>query len=263
MPTLLEPSTTKRTVTTAGKYCPICGGRGSEGVPVECCGVRLTWQWDSVDEYDSWYADPTAYHVDEQTCQGQRAYEDSIRYASALKAADVRLKWISAATGKTDSLTIIDVGAGNMAFVDRAIIQDHAGFGIDPNPMDDYCLRGSWKDVQGEWDVITLHDVFEHLTDPRGCLRHLKSCLRPKGTLVIEMPEWNSPLHKAQGDDFRHIRPRQHIALYSKDAAERLFADEGLTVTAFYRPLRGAIGKASWFLMRDEHVIGAEQCRME
>src|SRR5579871_5829830 len=128
--------------------------------------------------------------------------------------------------------------------------------GLEPSP--DACTwaqqhdrptqQGSWPEAAPAWDVISLHDVFEHLTCPHDCLEHLMRCLTPGGVLIIEMPEWDSPHQRQEGWQWRHIKPRSHLCLYSRAGAEALFEQHGLQVDAFWRPLRGSLGKAVWAL---------------
>jgi hypothetical protein len=112
---------------------------------------------------------------------------------------------------------------------------------------------GTWRDVPGGWNAITLIDVFEHLTRPRACLRYLTDCLAPAGVLLIEMPEWDAADARCK----KHVRPEQHPVLYSVGAAERLFGEEGLRVLEFHRPVHGTLGKVSWLLMRSDVGLGA------
>lgn len=130
----------------------------------------------------------------------------------------------------------------------------YEAYGIDPNPAlstsGKMITAGTWKDVQGVWDIFTLHDVFEHLTRPREALRHLKDHLSEKGLIVVEQPEFDSSHQRAAGMAWKHIRSRQHICLYSKGAFEQLAEEEGFEAFAFYRPLRSSLGKMVHILQR-------------
>ena len=61
----------------AGKYCPLCGGTGidlANGLRV-CCGILLSWVWESEAEYNAMY-ESDAYHVAEQLRENQAPFKD-------------------------------------------------------------------------------------------------------------------------------------------------------------------------------------------
>lgn len=237
-----------------GRFCPLCGRNGSTGEQTTCAyrhpPVLLNWVWglgkESVAEYEAMYFDPAAYHEAEQLAGGQKAFSDPNRYREACEAAVHRLNFIHAVTGKRAFLKMMDVGSGDNSFVRVCQLSKHEAHGIDPSPLTECCLRGTWEDVKGKYDIITLHDVFEHILQPKACLLHLGEQLADKGILIIEMPEYLAPNEAWK----RHIRPRQHPVLYSREAAEVLYAQAGYTVTAFVRPLKSSLGKMCHYLIR-------------
>lgn len=237
-------------VKTAGAFCPLCSRRGSNGDLQACeeghAPLLLSWTWPSPEDYEAWYADPNAYHVEEQEANGQRAYTDAKRYEDAVSVAASRMWFLDAALGDTTRRRMLDIGAGNFAFVRTARCYGHEAYGIDPNPLSDSCLRGTWSDVEDAYNVITMHDVFEHLLHPRRCLMHLRDCLEPNGLLVIEMPEYQAP----DPCWTKHIRPRQHVCLYSREAAEEMYRRAGYEVVMFLRPVMGTLGKMAHYLKK-------------
>lgn len=259
----LSPSTT-----TAVDYlrCPLCRLKVLPGLEAVCDGryskkhhppLRLSWQWNSFAEYEAMYASED-YHTKMQEEGGQKPYDSIERVLACQRMAIARLNlWKGVRSSSSFKGRIMDVGAGNMAFVHMAsehmALEDnfHA-FGIDPHPILDDCIKGTWKDVKGEYGLITMFDLIEHLLEPRECLRHLKKCLTADGMIAIETPEWNGPLHCKEGDDWRHHRPKQHPILYSRDAIEQLYAEDGLETVLFCRPKSGHAGKMTHFLMKKE-----------
>jgi len=250
----------------AGKFCPVCG-MSSNVLKINdtdvCTGsyterhgaVKLSWQWNSVEEYENWYADPTAYHVDEQKAQCQKPYAERIE--EQYKAAKSRLSIITPIIEKVSRFQFwpskwIDIGSGTGVLLETVRRWGFEGTGIEPNAS--LCVEGvkcgTWRDLEGQWDVVSAFDVFEHLTSPRQFLRHLQEHLNEEGCVIIEMPELNSPHHLKEGGDWRHLRPRQHICLYSREAAEQLYREEGFEVYAFWRPLRATLGKMTHILIK-------------
>jgi SAM-dependent methyltransferase len=245
-----------------GRDCPHCGNSGKkigekEGVALrECCALLLAWAWEDEASYEAQYRDAFLYHVTEQQANGQLPYWE--RDSEHLRAASARLTILT--TLFPDSLfdRMMDVGAGTGAFVETARIYFHyIAEGVEPSATMTQIARqqgrrsvrtGTWRDVRGGYSLITLWDVFEHLTRPLPALLHLRRSLVNGGRLVIEMPEWNGPQQRAAGLSWKHIRVRQHICLYSRSAAEALFAEAGFEVDAFWRPCGGLVGKAAWAL---------------
>ena len=56
------------------------------------------------------------------------------------------------------------------------------------------------------------------------------------------------PEFQGLGDWKKHIKPREHLCLFSRGAAEQLYGEEGYTPIEFHRPRRGELGKMSHIL---------------
>lgn len=249
----------------AGAQCPLCGSDGTrigmrEGVALRECRCEgrmlLAWAWKSEAEYEGLYADDTAYPVTEQAAGGQPSF--FAKDPEQVTAAIARLTTLTTLfpPRKLDA-RLVDVGAATGAYVSAAGGFGYRAEGLEPcaamvaagQAMGRPLRVGGWQAVDSPADVITLHDVFEHLTRPLTCLRHLKACLaEPGGILVIELPEWESPHQRAAGLDWKHIRPRQHLFLPNDRAARALFARADLEVMAAVRPLQGRLGKVAYYL---------------
>ena len=237
----------------AGARCPLCGGIGNpvgerEGVPIrQCCGILLAWAWTSEEDYENFYVDDMIYHTQQQQAEGLLNYWD--RDADLVAANFQRLEWLERLRPK--ARTLMDVGAGTGALVYAASLKHYIAVGLEPNPV--MCreaekrgrklMRGNWKHLSWRFEIITLVDVFEHLTRPKECLARLKEHLEPGGIIYIEMPEAGCPQHHADGLQWRHIRPKQHLALYTDQAARQMFYVCGLRVEFSLRPRQGTLGK--------------------
>lgn len=249
----------------AGELCPICGERGErrgtkeDAILRECRrdGVLLSWPWETRAAYEAMYTHPTAYHVDECRAIGVNPTMD--RDIEHLRAARARMATIRSLYPATTHPTLWDIGAGSGAFVEEAYFAAYQVYGLEPNRALVEAAKastsarrrltvGTWQDMRGAADIITLFDVFEHLTDPDLFLRKAHGSLRPGGVLILEMPEWESPPAQAEGIEWKHVKPRQHPVLYSDRAVRVLSGRFGFEVVAFWRPLAGKIGKACWVL---------------
>jgi SAM-dependent methyltransferase len=221
-----------------------------------CIGrVLLSWHWDDEAHYERLYTTPGLYHNDCQRVEGQSP--STLRDTEHQQAAHSRLRQLELFQPHG---ALLDIGTGTGAFVAAACSHHYDAHGLEP---DGEIVRwaqskgravwlGGWPDAIPAWDIITLHDVWEHLTQPLACLSHLKSCLQPGGLLVIEFPEWHCPQARRDGLQWRHVRPLQHIWLPDDVAARALFDRAGLTLEACIRPLRGELGKACYYLRLGE-----------
>lgn len=233
--------------------CPLCGMRvfGQTMCDRDHPPVMLSWTWDSVEAYDAWYSHPTAYAVEEQRAGGQR--DMILRDTEALAAARLRLDALESLWGRVTGMRMVDIGCGTGAFVAAAAARGARASGIDRNTtlaekaqaLGRDVRGGDWRDMRDSADIITAHDLMEHLVNAPDFLNSMRERLHPGGVLVVEMPEFRA----SNAAWTRHIRPRQHVCLYTREAAESLYAKTGFRVVAFYRPLRGTLGKMTHLLM--------------
>lgn len=102
-----------------------------------------------------------------------------------------------------DGARVLDVGSSSGWFLEAAHRRGARCFGIEPDPYfcerarralpDDVSLVNGFfpRDLPDGWaafDVITFHDVFEHLEDPLGVLDACARRLAPDGVLVLSVP---------------------------------------------------------------------------
>jgi SAM-dependent methyltransferase len=96
----------------------------------------------------------------------------------------------------------------------------------------------------GSVDVIVLNDVIEHLPDPVRTMGHCARLLSRDGIFVIQTPEYKEhlsyPQIVASKDLFlKHMEKKndEHLYLYSRRSAGRLFAGLGFPHVAFSNPI--------------------------
>lgn len=92
--------------------------------------------------------------------------------------------------------SILDVGCGNGSLLcELSEIGINQVLGVDPYIAEDIAydngvkvLKKDIHTVDGEWDLIMLHHVFEHLSDPLETLHSIKKHLSTDGTCLIQIP---------------------------------------------------------------------------
>ena len=151
----------------------------------------------------------------------------------------VLLSWLKdslAMVGRTASgLRLLDYGCGTgMNLVHLASMG--AAFGVDPAPdAIAFCRERGLENVMharslaeinvsdlfgGEFDVVTMFDVLEHIPDDVTALRRIRELLKPGGLLVVTVPAfawlWS-------GEDV----VSEHLRRYTRASLTRVLREAG------------------------------------
>jgi len=143
---------------------------------------------------------------------------------------------------------LLDVGASNGGMVKAASEQGFSAEGVEPAA--DVCrvareVHGvvlHCGDVRelgltpGSYDVITLHEVLEHLFAPVEVLAELRRLIAPAGILVIETPTTQSADFTDLGGAWPNVSPLEHVHLFSEANVVRLLDQLGFRLLDFYCP---------------------------
>jgi SAM-dependent methyltransferase len=200
--------------------------------------ILLAWAWETPEAYEAQYADQD-YHVG--ACLKLGIPAQPTRFAEHSLAGRCRIQWLER---HHDFQTVLDVGASNGAFVHAALrygSQPRQVYGLEPSRyMCDWVwgnlqlpLRhGGWRDVHGYWDLLTAHDVLEHLLEPQQFLSRMRHHAR---ALHLELPLWEAD----RPADWKHIKPYEHPWLPSPAAVRQLANQAGWTLVAADEPVPG------------------------
>lgn len=143
-----------------------------------------------------------------------------------------------ALAGVGRSARILDVGCGSGYLLAQL---KNAGFdnllGIDPfldgdrrYPNGLTLRKATVHELDGCWDLIMFHHVFEHLPDPLETLQACRRLLAPGGSCLLTMPTVSSfhwehyRMHWAQTD------PPRHLYVHSRDSLDHLADQAGFVV---------------------------------
>jgi len=133
---------------------------------------------------------------------------------------------------------ILDVGCGDGKVL-KMLRQ--MGFdrvhGIDPYNDKDVVYdrkltirKAALHETDGQWDVIMLHHVFEHLPDPQTTLSDIRRRLAPDGTCVVRIPVVSSHAWERYGVNWVQIDAPRHLFLHSMSSMTRLASEAGFDV---------------------------------
>jgi SAM-dependent methyltransferase len=140
---------------------------------------------------------------------------------------------------------LLDVGAGSGIMVDAALKLGFDAEGIEPSgPLSSQAReRGIpvWHGllpspgVQGLFDVITIIDVIEHVSDPVGLMRTVREHLAPNGIAVVVTPDVGSVMARLLGRRWWHFRIA-HIGYFNSRTLARALDTAGFEQMATMRP---------------------------
>jgi len=186
--------------------CPLCNGsehnaiavRGNFGTWVRnvvclCCGFVFQNPPMSPKEIEQLYRD--SHYI-------ERAYGGDLRVAfdSMMQLAPPRIQYLNQHARVGSGVRVLDIGSGCGAFM-HALHQEGCDvLGVEPDPEACDFIRQEFKlTVQqemfghslyagGEFDLVTLTHIFEHMADPKTVLDAIVMNLAGDGCLFIEVP---------------------------------------------------------------------------
>lgn len=143
--------------------------------------------------------------------------------------------------GATRTTSILDVGCGNGAFLrELAAVGFRNLTGVDPYLTIDpdssvRWIRSALDDVEGPYDVITMHHSLEHTSQPRAVVRKAAEILRSGGYLIVRIPVTDTCAWRTYGVDWVQIDAPRHLYVLSEAGMKRLAEAAGLElVHQFY-----------------------------
>lgn len=168
----------------------------------------------------------------------------------------LKLRRVLAACPLNSQARVLDVGCNLGSFL--ADLRDRTNcsvVGLEPAPTPAKYAREHFHldvheacldDVVGSFapasfDLITLWHVVEHLWAPRRDLHIVRSLLKPEGTLIVEVPNFDDPLRRLFGRSWSYIDVPRHLLHFTPRTLRNFleeagFAVETLECTGTFRP---------------------------
>lgn len=140
---------------------------------------------------------------------------------------------------------VLDVGTAGGAFLDAAKQYGYDAYGMEPSA--DLVARGKARGLQieqgtieshgfspGEFDMVCLWDVIEHLPDPKSALTELKKLLKPDGILLINFPDIGTWQARLAGKRFWWIIS-VHLHHFTRKSIRNICSRTGFEAFHFQR----------------------------
>ena len=198
------------------------------------CGVvhQLLEDWDT-EKYFNFYKND--YHLKFQKNRGTMTYEE--RYDHDCKVARLRIaEYQYFIPGKSVGL---DIGSSNSAFVHEVNKLGYQAKGLEPGADigdDAVTIRGTLDTVDFDpesIDWITMHDSIEHMIDVNRALSQIYAMLKPKGKLILDLPDYFDPAGK------HHWKLIEHLWFFDRGQFIYILGKAGFDVVKVTLPIPG------------------------
>ena len=140
---------------------------------------------------------------------------------------------------------LLDIGAGSGIMIEAALEKGYDCIGIEPSRwlqqravelnLPVVCGTFPHPGVTALFDIISLVDVIEHVTEPANLLKNINKQLSPDGIFLLVTPDVNSVAAKIFGYKWWHYR-FAHIGYFNKKNLKLLLDKTGFSVICMMRP---------------------------
>ena len=143
--------------------------------------------------------------------------------------------------------TLLDVGAGTGAFIHTMQKAGWGVTGLEPdatarqNAKDQFSIElhtpdQLYQQPSSQFDVITMWHVLEHVHDLHGYLNTFHRILKPKGSLIIAVPNYTSYDADNYAEHWAAYDVPRHLYHFSPPSMDILAEQHGLQVVA-HKPM--------------------------
>lgn len=231
----------KRTITWQGHSGPVLATvAGYDVIACTQCGFRHVTPLPTAEDMAAAYRD--TYYTDEKPAYLSEAEADQ-RWAALLQAD--RLTLFEEILGP-QRRSLLDIGSGPGFFLKVAGERGWNALGIEPSRQAAAFARSHGATVVegffdaetapglGQFDVVHLNNVLEHIPDPAGLLRLARERIAPGGLICITVPNDFTPLQSAAAATADigpwWVAPPHHLNYFDFDSAEGLLRHLGFSV---------------------------------
>ena len=143
-------------------------------------------------------------------------------------------------------LGLLDVGSGTGILLKEALNMGLNSEGVEPSKS--LCELAKYKglsvhhgtiphpEIRRRFDIITLVDVIEHVSNPVELLGEINRLLKPGGILLLVTPDIHSLVARVMRNQWWHYRVA-HIGYFQKATLKLALNRAGFEITKCFRPL--------------------------
>ncbi|MEC4671854.1 MAG: class I SAM-dependent methyltransferase [Nitrospirota bacterium] len=165
---------------------------------------------------------------------------------------------------------ILDIGSGSGLFLKLGMQRGWETLGVEPSPpaaeqarqwglsiVNEFLTEGNVHQL-GQFDVVHMHEVLEHIPHPEEMLNLALRLLRPGGILCVVVPNDYNPLQQvlrtACGYQPWWLAPPHHINYFSVTSLAGLIGKTGFEVIH-----KTATFPMELFLLMGDNYVGNDQ----
>ena len=231
------------------KYCPICSSESFECYIkskdfsvskedfsiVKCseCNLHFTNPRPSDKELGKYYiSDHYISHNNSRNNLFEKAYQ-------LVRKISIRMKY-SLVSKFFNSGRVLDIGCGTGDFLQKCSEKKWITKGIEPSEIAriqaiknynlDVDRDTDLKKLKGEFDIITMWHVLEHVTELNSTISELKRLLSKEGKTVIAVPNLESFDSSYYKKYWAAYDLPIHLYHFSKDSIIKLFENHGFSL---------------------------------
>lgn len=212
------------------KNCPICNSKlinygtvnGFKINKCKNCGLGITHQKDIVDYQQ--------YHRDQTYQQYNQIFENIFQ-----KRVNIITQHIKP-PGK-----VLEIGSSTGILLKSLRDNGWRVTGVEPSKLAAQIsvdrgiktLIGNFEDLNfksQKFDLVIMNHVLEHLDDPELVVEKIKSVLKSKGWLYIDVPNFGSFSSKLLKINWPYLMPEEHLWHFTYKSLEKLLGNHGFQV---------------------------------
>lgn len=203
-----------------------------------CSSCRLIFVWPAPGNLTEIYSESYFKRAAKNEGENKFGYVDYEKDKRAMQETFSR--YLDKISNLDSGGRIFDVGAATGYFLDMARERGWATGGIEISAYAANMAKNKGHDIflgdlkelmiEEKYDVVTMWDVLEHLSNPDGYLKSVHGILKDGGILAINTINSSSFWARLLGRNWHAILPPEHLFYYSVKSLNILLGNNGFKI---------------------------------